>query len=841
MKSIKLFETFEAPGFHSSFCTTFDVDFGAYESVALSRLRNKGCTNNVLLADSRMLTYALDGRSLPAQAGTRYSVVGIAPARQNSVFHPKLVLKLGEKTGCLLVASANMTSAGLGGNLEVVGQVSSTDPDSPEAGLLRTAFDYLLALLPPDAHVAREQFAWAKRRAPWLDAAVPVDAIFDADGKVQTQFLAHSAFAGIGARFLSAIGGEPIRRLVVVSPFWDKGLEALSWLQEALHPEETALLLQREAALFPKKALGPEISAQIYPMQVGKGTKGKASRFMHAKVVIAQSSDADHVLYGSTNCTTAALGNALYVGGNQEASLYRRLAPGQAIELLGLSTTLEPQQAVSAHTLPELGVRDEIPLEECRRRSSGSFELENGILSWQRPQAQAGVDGKFEFCDAYGFAIQVGATLLTDDGERATFALEEGAFPSFACLAHDGELFAPSVVLSMEALQFARLPAAKSAYATKLEYFEDPETVENLKFYSLLAEFIQLDHDAAAAVKAGIHATSKDAPAPQTSQALTYEEFILRRAATPQVGLASSSTGTGYSDAVRQALNRMVGVRSKSLRKRLEEESSDVLQIDAILNVGDETANREQAIETGSDASRNLSPEQLAASKKQATIRKLQSFRQTQKAIEKTAQGFIDEERAATQVSHLKPVSLLKLRVLLAILLSTGCTSENLEAKTAGAQRRVAALLPCRGHNSWPQLVGQLLYEFFRWRSSNSDTAYPPLISEIEFPDQDGGARLPVDVAECLFMCQWAVQAIGSGVDDKDKPVAPPSRNMAELRADVYTASRNLLGNDLEDALREQTWEGLDNRYGEQLGVDAKKIRARHQETLRALNAPALA
>ena len=39
---MKLFESFSDAGFHSCVVTTFGVDFGAYESIVLSRLREAG-------------------------------------------------------------------------------------------------------------------------------------------------------------------------------------------------------------------------------------------------------------------------------------------------------------------------------------------------------------------------------------------------------------------------------------------------------------------------------------------------------------------------------------------------------------------------------------------------------------------------------------------------------------------------------------------------------------------------------------------------------------------------------------------------------------------------------
>ena len=58
---MKLYEKYSEGGYHSSIASTFNVDFDAYETIVLSRLRGAGCRNNLLLCDSRMVTASLDG------------------------------------------------------------------------------------------------------------------------------------------------------------------------------------------------------------------------------------------------------------------------------------------------------------------------------------------------------------------------------------------------------------------------------------------------------------------------------------------------------------------------------------------------------------------------------------------------------------------------------------------------------------------------------------------------------------------------------------------------------------------------------------------------------------
>ena len=144
---MKLYEYYGKSGFHTCIVTTFGIDFDAYENVIFSRARGAGCHNNLLIADRRMLSLALDGNSsLPRHAGRLYSVTG---ATAKGVFHPKVTLQLGRSGGRLIISSANVTSAGLAGNLELGGVVECQAESSGERKLVASAFRFLTRFLDP--------------------------------------------------------------------------------------------------------------------------------------------------------------------------------------------------------------------------------------------------------------------------------------------------------------------------------------------------------------------------------------------------------------------------------------------------------------------------------------------------------------------------------------------------------------------------------------------------------------------------------------------------------------------------------------------------------------------
>lgn len=168
---MKLYERFADKEFHTSIVTSFGIDFDAYENIVLPRLRGAGCRNNLVLVDGRLLTHALCGASaLPHHAGRLYTISGIgAPG----VFHPKVVVQAGRRRGRMIVSSANLTTPGLGGNLELAGMVVSDEPGSGEQQLVAAGWQYLSRFLNGDQQATAAQVDWMLTRAPWLAKATP--------------------------------------------------------------------------------------------------------------------------------------------------------------------------------------------------------------------------------------------------------------------------------------------------------------------------------------------------------------------------------------------------------------------------------------------------------------------------------------------------------------------------------------------------------------------------------------------------------------------------------------------------------------------------------------------
>ena len=117
--------------------TTYSVDPAFYDSFIERRLRRSGCENNILLADSSMLTRALS--STPAAfrlAGRKYAIV---PVSVEGCFHPKIHLRFGRDKARLIISSANATAAGWCRNLEVLADLdwNPRAEESPHGSMIR--------------------------------------------------------------------------------------------------------------------------------------------------------------------------------------------------------------------------------------------------------------------------------------------------------------------------------------------------------------------------------------------------------------------------------------------------------------------------------------------------------------------------------------------------------------------------------------------------------------------------------------------------------------------------------------------------------------------------------
>ncbi len=813
---MKLYERYGDSGFHTCIATTFGVDFDAYENIVLPRLRGAGCFNNVLLADGRMLTYALDGASpLPRYAGRHYTIASVLA---KGVFHPKITLQLGRRSGRLIIASANMTVPGLAGNLELAGLIDCTPEDGGERQLVAAAWHYLNGVFIKDEQALAHQLEWMRRRTAWLfDTEPAAGPVTLADGKAAS-LLTSDTTKGLGARFAALVEERPVNRLIVLSPYWDENLVALKFLMEELQPRETIILIDTAKALFPARAAKDLPNAAIFDLEeFGK------KRFIHAKAIIAETGAADHVLYGSANCAAAALGTQSFAGTNAEACLYRRLLPNTLLESLGLANIIATASPLPPAALPAFRTDEELPLADAARRSPGRFECMFDTLVWW-PPASIDPNPAIELLDPNGQLLPARLTVIPSGAEnRRRFQISGTAErPAFARLRFaDGTASAPTVVMVVDALrETVREARSKRAESAALQLSE--ETEEGLWLWEVLNELetaeAALDRQDDPGTRR-THQSADDTENAEGFRTLAYEQFIAgRRIRSDETGTTRNSLAGSELSLVRNFLNRVLSIGEDCMQ------DTDDAAIEG-LDLGDETADAAQAMEGGEEFAAPSEPDASAPADEEAEARKAAREKVTREQIVQAVQRFNERIREKAEAGQITPFDVLRLRVILTIAAAAG-------QPTAKAHTHLTSLqvLPLdNSEEGWPKLMGRLLFTFFGGKK--------PAIRQLalkEIYDQ-----IPDDILECWATALWASQACmiaATAHNPLQQSILPA---LTRLTQQIY-AQTGLRPDELKSDRITAVFDKLNARFANRLGLPPDQIEEGHTRTIKKVKSPVL-
>lgn len=810
---MKLYERFADKEFHTSIATSFGIDFDAFENIVLPRLRGAGCRNNLVLADGRMLTQALSSATqLPHHAGRLYTISGLGAA---GVFHPKLFLQVGRRRGRLIVSSANLTTPGLGGNLELAGMVASDKSTSGEQRLIAAGWQYLSRFLVGDQEAISAQLDWMLARAPWLARATPAsDPVDLADGTLAALLTTGTA-SGIGSLFADLIGG-PVEQLIVISPYWDANLSALSYLAERLSPGEISILLDPHSTLFPKWALGKIPGVRLYDR--GDFRKG---RFIHAKAIIARTAAADHVLVGSANCTLPALGDADTAGSNEEACLYRRLPPGSMVDALELGAVLTSERQLDPATLPDLELDYELPLAELAALNSGRFECRVDTLTWHPSDAFRPAECTVTLLDEHGELMSCRLSPLSGRGDTQRFAIiETQERPAFARVhSKDGRVSAPSIVTLSDRLRAVVRETSSRQADNALRQLDD-ETEVSLMLLDVLGVLERIKKGER--MDEGPTSTPKthkdEVGAAPAYRMLNYDQFIAGRRPRTENQLPHNSLAGSDFSIVRNFLNKVIGVEAGDR----DDDGEVAPPPTGAFDLGDETGDGQAALNAGEEFdTKKTTPEEEERDRSEHR-RAIAVKKATKEQIVTAVAAFSKQIRERKEVGALDNYDVIRLRALLMII----CTAALPVAATRISDVKASRLqvLPSEGDpNSWPMVIGRALFELFGGKNPGIRHLY--LTGEHD--------QIPDDILECWATCYWCLQACLTA------PVSPHERErlthyikpLAKLAYLLTLPTKEeLLSSDISRLMN-----AMSEFYGARLGIDAARIAGAHQAMVVAL------
>ena len=810
---MKLFEQFAHRGYHSCVMTTFGVDFAAFENIVLHRLRGAGCNNNLVIADAGMLAHALDNAiELPRYAGRQYTVAG---TRSKGVFHSKIILQLGWKTGRLFVSSANLTAPGLGGNLEVTGHVEASPETPGEASLLASAWHYVERFIDLEQEAVAHQVAKIRTQAPWLMDVMPAEGVVSLANGEGAAFLDGAGKQTIASRFASFLGGDLVKRLVVVSPYWDENLKALRDLQKLTSAREVSVLVGGYKPSFPSEHLAEDDVIRLFPL----GTE--QNRFVHAKVIIAQTRDADHVLYGSANCTLAGIGAAhASTQRNDEACIYRRMKHNAALRELHVESSMAKENVLKGRGLPTWQVQPKVPLDAAIRRDPGRFVNHGSKLIWWPTEAYAHGNVRVELLGRTGDVVSVELVPheVPTDGSRsyAISGLSEPAYFARVCIGHD--VSGPAIIVMPDILRRQTREARTRELEEVAERLKGSERLGPwiMDFIDLIAqaEASEIESNRTQSTRAAKGRRGSRTADASPSRTLDYGAFIAGRRlledrkSTFRPALAGSDL-----DLVRRYLNRIIGLDVNVVDQSEPEDSTRVREALAVHDEvpGDNGDPSEPLHQPTGDELSESRRKKLEDEK----VRNAIATRLTARTdIAKFSIKFCKQLRAKASGKPLTLQHMLRLRALLMMMLGAACPigSSLLDKCVLESQ-----VLCADGENAWSRLIGRVLSTFF----NDPD----PLIEALRLQDYEDA--LPVELIECFATCFWAIQVcrIASGARQNMYGLV---QQLARLSANIYKRS-GLTRTDCEDDVVTALFEKMTSTFA--LGVSLEEVLALHRKS----------
>lgn len=298
----------KSKGYDIALMTTFNFEIDYFERTILNTLFANDIRKVSIFVDSKELAKSLKNIEI-SSIGRKYMV---NPISINSSFHPKVILLLGERKAKLFVGSANLKTSGFAINNEIFNFVEYS-PEQPEyLDVIVDAIDFFIDVnevsykLDNDILKESKEFIYYHKseKNPYVS-------------------LLHNMKQPILDQVQEIIGDE-IQEISIAVPYYDNELNAYKKIEAAFENAEIKLYIQNEKSTFPVEYNKENQIANTISVFAGfrDGSTGSRANFYHGKVFLFKSETKSYILYGSSNCTQAALVKSFAAGGNIECDLF---------------------------------------------------------------------------------------------------------------------------------------------------------------------------------------------------------------------------------------------------------------------------------------------------------------------------------------------------------------------------------------------------------------------------------------------------------------------------------------------------------------------------------------
>lgn len=287
--------------------TTFNFDIEYFEQYILNKLVNAGVNKIYIFVDSEQWYASLKDTYI-SKLGRRYIV---KPVRILASFHPKMSLFLGEDKAKVIIGSGNVTVNGFSSNNEIFNEIDFDKNNKDNLEIVLKAIDFIKEINKCTYSNGDDYLNEVLHSFKYIGINSPKNP------NIQLLTNMHNSFVDQ----VSLMIKESVNEIIVCSPFYDNELTAYRKLKEAFNCK-VKVYVQNFKSRFPKQYNENHLIIDDNSLVVfDKVLVGKTynEKFYHGKVIIFKTNDFDYALYGSANCTSAALVKSHDENGNIEA------------------------------------------------------------------------------------------------------------------------------------------------------------------------------------------------------------------------------------------------------------------------------------------------------------------------------------------------------------------------------------------------------------------------------------------------------------------------------------------------------------------------------------------
>lgn len=294
--------------------TTFNLDVDFFERFIAGRIYGNEIKKIALFVDAKELNKAINNtwkKSL--MMGSRYSV---NPVRMPGAFHPKVTLLVSNDSAKLIVASANFTQSGYSTNNEVFNVFEVSSEHTKHLPIIKAAAEFFLRIYSLSYTFRLDDKLMQELQSiPFLD--------INTDGIKGDTFLLNSIDKPIANQMKDIIGN--VSQIDIAVPFYDNNLEALIRLKKDFNADVVNTYVQNHQSRFNVSKADDLDYVTVKAFK--KFEEPESSSFYHGKVIRFLNDNSSWILYGSANCTGAALYSTAAEGGNVECCILEKGEP----------------------------------------------------------------------------------------------------------------------------------------------------------------------------------------------------------------------------------------------------------------------------------------------------------------------------------------------------------------------------------------------------------------------------------------------------------------------------------------------------------------------------------